>query len=79
MSILKIRDKNGNVQEILAIRGKDGKDGINGTNGTDGKDYVLTEADKQEIATKVIENLSTETWVFTLEDGTTVNKTVVLI
>lgn len=28
----------------------DGKDGINGTNGTDGKDYILTDADKAEIA-----------------------------
>lgn len=38
MALLRIRDANGNVQEILAIRGNDGKD------------YVLTEADKQEIA-----------------------------
>lgn len=28
----------------------DGKDGKDGTNGIDGKDYVLTDADKQEIA-----------------------------
>ncbi len=41
MAILKIRDANGNVQEILAIKGNDGNDG---------KDYVLTDADKQEIA-----------------------------
>lgn len=41
MSILKIRDKDGNVQEILAIRGEDGKD------------YVLTEKDKQEIAAMI--------------------------
>lgn len=72
MAILKIRDAKGNVQEILAIKGADGKDGANG------KDYVLTDADEQKIATKVIENLSTETWTFTLEDGSTVNKTVVL-
>ena len=38
MAILKIRDAEGNVQEILAIKGEDGKD------------YVLTDADKQEIA-----------------------------
>ena len=38
MSILKIRDENGNIQEILAIRGEPGKD------------YVLTEEDKREIA-----------------------------
>lgn len=63
MAILKIRDANGTVQEILAIKGDD---------------YVLTDADKQEIATKAVEKLSTETWTFTLEDGSTVNKTVVL-
>ena len=39
--ILKIRDAEGNVQEVLAIRGEDGKD------------YVLTEADKREIAEMV--------------------------
>lgn len=45
MAILKIRDSNGNVQEIIAIRGNDGKD------------YVLTEEDKQEIAGIVLEQL----------------------
>ena len=63
MALLKIRDANGNVQEILAIKGDA---------------YVLTSADKQEIATKVIENLPTEDWIFTLENGSTVTKTVVL-
>lgn len=38
MAILKIRDADGNVHEIIAIKGKDGKD------------CVLTPADKQEIA-----------------------------
>ena len=33
--------------------GKDGKDGVDGAPGADGKDYVLTEADKQEIADMV--------------------------
>ena len=33
--------------------GKDGKDGQDGAPGADGKDYVLTEADKQEIADMV--------------------------
>ena len=41
MSILKIRDASGKVQEILVIKGEDGKD------------YVLTEADKREIASMV--------------------------
>lgn len=43
MAILKIRDADGNVQEILAIKGKDGRD------------YVLTEADKREIAEMAVE------------------------
>jgi len=66
MAILKIKDAEGNVQEILALKGEKGED------------YVLTEADKQEVATKTIEKLPTETWTFTLEDGSAVNKTVVL-
>ena len=49
--ILKLKDANGNVQEILAIKGEAGKDG------EDGEDYVLTEADKEEIANLVLEKL----------------------
>lgn len=41
MAILKIRDSNGNIQEILAIKGDKGDS------------YVLTEADKMEIANMV--------------------------
>ncbi len=67
--ILRIRDAEGNVQEILVIKGEKGENG---------NDYILTEADKQEIATKALGNLPTETWTFTLEDGSVVTKTVVL-
>lgn len=42
MAILKIRDADGNIQEITAIKGED---------------YVLTDADKQEIAEMVKELL----------------------
>ena len=45
MAILKIKDADGNVQEVLAIRGEDGKD------------YVLTEADKQEIANIIMSSM----------------------
>ena len=71
--ILKIRDANGNVQEVLVIRGEKGDA------------YILTEADKQEIASLVsaamlaaqpISTHHTETWTFTLEDGSTVTKAV---
>lgn len=41
MAILKIRDADGNVQEVLVIKGEDGKD------------YVLTEEDKREIASMI--------------------------
>jgi hypothetical protein len=42
MSILKIKDKNGNFIPIYAIKGEPGKN------------YILTEEDKEEIANKVI-------------------------
>lgn len=45
MSILKIRDKNGNVQEITVMKGDKGDA------------YVLTETDKQEIAEIVLTNI----------------------
>ena len=37
--------------------GKDGKDGVDGKDGADGEDYVLTDADKDEIADIVIDIL----------------------
>ena len=43
--ILTVKDLNGNIVEIPAIKGKDG------TN------YVLTESDKQEIAEMVVDML----------------------
>jgi hypothetical protein len=45
MAILKIRDADGNVHEILAIKGED---------------YVLTDADKQEIAEIAAEIVKTD-------------------
>jgi hypothetical protein len=41
MAILRIRDADGNVQEVLVIKGERGED------------YVLTEADKREIAAMI--------------------------
>ena len=46
MAILKIRDANGVIQEILAIKGEDGTD------------YILTEADKREIAEMVLASMN---------------------
>jgi hypothetical protein len=62
--ILTVRDEQGNIIEIPAIKGDD---------------YVLTEEDKREIAGIVVsEGLETEVWTFTLEDGSVVTKTVVV-
>ena len=47
IGILRIKDENGEWQEIQAIKGTPG---IDGKDGRDGVDYVLTQADKQEIA-----------------------------
>lgn len=46
--------------------------------GAKGDSYVLTEADKTEIAEEVKNSFTTEDWTFTLEDGSTANKKVVL-
>lgn len=62
--VLTVYDDNGNEIPIPAIRGEKGDS------------YVLTAADKQEIASIVKGQLNKETWTFTLEDGTTVTKAV---
>lgn len=38
--------------------------------------YTLTDSDKAQIAEAVKNSLPSETWIFTLEDGTTVTKAV---
>lgn len=50
IGVLRIKDANGVWQDVPAIRGEPGPAGKDGENG---KDYVLTEADKQEIASMV--------------------------
>lgn len=60
-------------EQLEALRGEDGKDGV------DGKDYVPTDADLAIIATKVKAWLPTETWKFTLDDGTVVKKAVYML
>ena len=73
MAILRIQDeKTGKWIEIETIQGEPGKDGYtpqkgvdyfdgengkDGQNGKDGEDYILTEADKQEIASLVLAEL----------------------
>lgn len=58
--------------------GEQGPQGQQGDIGPRGPAYVLTEADQQSIAAAVKAAQTTETWVFTLEDGSTVEKVVVL-
>lgn len=59
-------------------QGPKGETGATGPQGPKGDAYVLTSADKSEIAGIVLGEWTTDTWTFTLTDGTTVTKTVVL-
>jgi hypothetical protein len=53
MAILRIRDSNGNIQEILAIKGEKGDTGAKGEKGDKGDSYILTPDDKTEIANQI--------------------------
>ena len=48
----------------------------NGSKGSTGPAYTLNDTDKNAIASAVKASLKTETWTFTLEDGSTVTKAV---
>lgn len=52
--------------------------GPQGETGPQGASYVLTEADKQDIANAVRETLTPDTWIFTMEDDSIVTKEVVI-
>lgn len=54
MATLKLKDENGNWISIQSIKGETGPQGPAGESGSD---YVLTEADKQEIAGLVLAEL----------------------
>lgn len=60
------------------LKGEKGEKGDTGAAGPQGPAYVLTEADKQAITTAVADAQTTETWIFTLTDNSTVTKKVVL-
>ena len=53
-----------------------GAQGPKGDKGDTGPAYTLTSADKTAIANSVKASLNTESWTFTLEDGSTVTKAV---
>lgn len=67
MAFLKLRDENGNIVEVPVLRGPKGETG---------PAYTLNDTDKNTIADAVKASLNTETWTFTLEDGSTVTKAV---
>lgn len=67
-----------NLKGDKGDKGDTGAQGIQGKTGPQGPAYVLTEADKQSVAAAVTAAQTTETWTFTLEDGSTVEKVVVL-
>lgn len=70
MAILRIKNANGAWEEIPAIVGPQGPQG------PQGKPYVLTEQDRNTLVALLKQSLTTETWKFTLEDGTTIQKEV---
>ncbi len=51
---------------------------LKGDKGDTGPAYTLTTADKTTITNSVVASLKTETWTFTLENGSTVSKAVLL-
>lgn len=70
-----------NLKGAKGDKGDKGDTGAAGTNGIDGYTPVkgvdyYTDADKAEIISAVLNGLNTETWIFTLKDGTTVEKAV---
>lgn len=58
------------------IQGEQGPKGDTGAQGPAGPAYTLNDTDKNTIAAAVKASLNTETWTFTLEDGSTVTKAV---
>lgn len=60
------------------INGVDTGKPSRGEQGPAGEDYVLTDADKADIANGVLAALNSEIWTFTLSDGITIEKEVLL-
>ena len=72
-----------NIMGPQGIQGEKGEQGLQGEPGADGytpvkgTDY-FTAADQQTLITGLKNSLTTEVWTFTLEDGTTVEKQILL-
>lgn len=65
-------------QTITLPSGATGATGADGYTPVKGVDY-FTETDKTEIVSSVLASLPSETWTFTLEDESTIDKTVVVV
>lgn len=86
-SIINLWNEDKQIYEpIYAIKGDTGPRGVKGDAGPQGADGYTpkkgidywTEVDKQEIIAAVKNSYQIEEWVFTLEDGSTITKTVVV-
>lgn len=56
--VLRFRDNDGNIVSVPAIKGEKGDTGAKGEQGEKGDSYILTEADKTEIANIVLANFT---------------------
>lgn len=80
VNIITVTLTDGSVHTFEVQNGSKGSQGTAGKNGSTpvkGTDY-FTDIEKYEFGRSVIAALTTEVWTFTLEDGSTVNKSVVL-
>ncbi len=76
-----IEDAGFSVKGETGAQGPQGEKGENGADGytpVKGTDY-FTEAEQTALKNEIITSVNTETWTFTLEDGTPVEKKVVLV
>jgi len=64
--------------QLTVKNGSKGSDGAKGDKGDAGPAYTLTDEDKASIAAAVQDALQSETWSFTLANGSTVTKVVLL-
>ena len=92
MSVLYVRDRDGNLVPIESLQGKTGPQGPQGETGPQGPQGETgatgatgatgpAGADGKDGATaaEVIAALTNEVWTFTLSDGSTVDKVVPLV
>lgn len=72
-AVVDVKTAGVNAVEVQ-LPGKSGKDGYTPVRGVD----YFTEEDKEEFLTRAMASLTSELWTFTLEDGSIVEKQVVV-